>query len=238
MARMGAGMRLAGYAVHLFTALGSVCALLATLAVLDGRFEAAFAWLFVALVIDAVDGTMARAVRVDVNVPRFSGERLDLVIDFVTYVFVPVIALIRGGFLVGTAGMAAAALVLLSSLYHFADRSSKADDHCFVGFPAVWNIVAFCLFAWGAAAWLALAICVVLSLLAFVPMHWIHPMRVKRCFRPSVGAAGAGIAAGLWVLGTGFPGGTVAQIVLGVASAYFVVMAVIWSWLGRGDGLA
>lgn len=231
-----AARRLAGYGVHVFTASGSVCALLAALAILDRQFEAGFAWLFLALFIDAVDGTMARAVSVEATLPRFSGERLDLVVDFVTYVFVPVLALLRGGFLVGTAGLLTAAFILLSSLYHFADRDSKADDNCFVGFPAVWNLVAFCIFAWGPPHWIALGMCLGLSALAFVPMHWIHPMRVKRCFVLNVAAAAAGLIAGAWILVTGFPGSIIPNGILALTSAYFVAMAAGWRLVGRNSG--
>jgi len=229
----GARRRLAGYAVHLFTASGSVCALLSTLEVLNGHFEAGFAWLFLALFIDAVDGTIARAVSVEESLPRFSGERLDLVVDYVTYVFVPVLALIKGGFLLGAVGLATAALILLSSLHHFADKQSKADDHCFVGFPAVWNLVAFCIFAWGLSAYAATGICLALVLLTFVPMHWIHPMRVDRCFALNVVVAGAGLVAGGWILVEGFPGAPVPGLVLALAAAYFLVMAIVWRAVDR-----
>jgi len=227
--------RLAGFAVHLFTALGSVCALFAMLAIFERAYELAFAWLFVALVIDTVDGTLARAVDIQVHVPRFSGERLDLVIDYVTYVFVPVIALMHGGFLSGMAGGVTASLILLSSLYHFADTESKADDNCFVGFPAVWNIVAFCIFAWGVPGWGAVAISLALVVLAFLPMHWVHPMRVARYFWANGAMAAAGLLAGVWVLATGFPGAFAPSLVLAAASLYFVVMALVWPALrGRG----
>jgi len=221
-------LRLAGFAVHLFTALGSVCALLAMLAIFERAYEMAFVWLFVALVIDTVDGTLARAVDIHVHVPRFSGERLDLVIDYITYVFVPVIALMHAGFLSGIIGGATGGLILLSALYHFADTGSKADDNCFVGFPAVWNIVAFCLFAWSAPGWLAVGVSLVLVALAFVPMHWIHPMRVVRHFWINVAMAAAGVAAGIWILATGFPAGVVPGAILAAASLYFVGMALIW----------
>jgi phosphatidylcholine synthase len=179
-------------------------------------------------VIDTVDGTLARAVDVQIHVPRFSGERLDLVIDYVTYVFVPVVALLHAGFLSGLMGGITGGLILLSALYHFADMESKAADNCFVGFPAVWNIVAFCIFAWGAPGWLAVAISLALVALTFVPMHWVHPMRVGRLFWPNAGMAAVGIAAGIWVLATGFPGGVGPGLVLAAASLYFVALAVAW----------
>jgi phosphatidylcholine synthase len=227
--------RWAGYGVHLFTASGSVCGLLALLAVLESRFEVAFAWLFVALVVDGVDGTIARAVSVKTVLPRFSGERLDLVIDFVTYVLVPVVALLKAGFLAGPLGLGIAAFILLSSLFHFADQESKAGDHCFVGFPAVWNLVAFCIFAWGLPAWSAMALCVVLCVLAFVPMHWVHPMRVRRHLVANALVSVAGLGAALWTLATGFPADGIAGSVLAASAGYFVILAFGWKRLGAGD---
>lgn len=227
-------LRWAGAGVHMFTALGIVCALLAMLAVLDGAYERAFAWLFVALFVDAVDGSMARAVDIEQNLPRFSGERLDLVIDYVTYVFVPVLALLHARLLEGTLGHAVAMLILLSSLYHFADNDSKSADNCFVGFPAVWNIVAFCLFAWGVSSTIAAAVSVVLAGLAFVPMHWLHPMRVRRLLVLNVGVTVAGLAAGMWVLWVGFPAGPVTGGVLLAAALYYVGLALLWRrWSSR-----
>ena len=133
----------AAAAVHAFTASGVICAFLATLAVIDGTYARAFAWLGLAFVIDGIDGTFARFVNVGRRLPRFSGERLDQVVDYVTYVFVPALAMLQAGILSGAWGTTLAILILMSSLYHFADNDNKTDDHCFVGFPAIWNIVAF-----------------------------------------------------------------------------------------------
>ena len=137
----------AAAAVHVFTGLGIVCALLAARATYAADFEAAFFWLGVAFVIDGVDGMFARKARVKEVLPSFSGETLDLVIDYVTYVFLPALMLLQAGYLSGWTGIVLASLICLSSLYHFSDEGSKADDNCFVGFPAVWNIVAFYIFA-------------------------------------------------------------------------------------------
>src|SRR5215470_14155118 len=127
--------------VHVFTALGAVCAFLATQAIVAGAWETAFAWLGVAAAVDGLDGTLARRVGVKHYLPRFSGDRLDLIIDYLTYVFVPTFALLQAGFLQGAWGFGLAALILLSSLFHFSDTESKAADHSFIGFPAVWNLV-------------------------------------------------------------------------------------------------
>src|SRR5262249_12381739 len=142
--------------VHVFTALGAVCALLAARAVLTGAWEQVFGWLGVALVIDGIDGTFARLADVQGKLPRFSGDRLDLVIDYVTYVFVPALDLLEAGFLgSGGWGVVLASLILVSSLFHFSDTENKTKDHCFVGFPAIWNIVAFYAFAFRMPVWLA-----------------------------------------------------------------------------------
>jgi phosphatidylcholine synthase len=194
--------------------------MLAMHAVTAGAWEAAFAWLGVALFIDGIDGALARKAKVQVWLPRFSGERLDLVIDYLTYVVVPALALLHAGFLRGTWGLTLVALIVLSSLFHFSDTESKTDDHSFVGFPAIWNMVAFYVFAFRlsetAAALLVLA-CVVLT---FVPLKWAHPMRTPR-LRPLTVAATAiwGVAATATLI-TGFPAPIWAQIALAAAAAY------------------
>jgi phosphatidylcholine synthase len=212
--------------VHLFTASGILCGLMATQAVLHNAWQEGFIWLGVALVIDGIDGTFARMAKVHRWLPRFSGERLDLVVDYVTYVFVPTLALLQGGFLPGGWGMVLAGLILLSSLFHFCDTESKAEDHSFVGFPAVWNLVAFYVFAFAlpplAAALLVLA-CVGLT---FVPLKWAHPLRTRRLWQAT------GVATVLWllavaqVLSAGFPAGPWAQAVLLLVTSYFVGLAV------------
>ncbi len=163
--------------VHVFTALGAVCALLATYAVISGAWVAAFAWLGVALFIDGIDGTLARKAKVHMRLPRFSGETLDLVIDYLTYVFVPALALLQAGFLRGTWGLVLATLILLSSLFHFSDTESKAEDHSFIGFPAIWNLVAFYVFAFQLSETAAAVVVLTCVVLTFVPLKWAHPMR-------------------------------------------------------------
>ncbi|NOU08231.1 MAG: phosphatidylcholine synthase [Hyphomicrobiaceae bacterium] len=166
-------------AVHAFTASGVVCGLLALLAAFEKRFEVAFLWLGLAMVIDGIDGTFARLADVKRHAPHVSGETLDLCVDYVTYVLVPVVMLMSGGYLVGAGGLVLAALILMSSLYHFSDTGSKSDDHCFVGFPAIWNIVAFYVFALGLPGWGVAVLVVVLSTLTFVRIKFVHPMRVE-----------------------------------------------------------
>src|SRR5262245_48283651 len=191
--------------VHIFTALGAVCALLATLAVLSGAWEVAVSWLGLAMAIDGIDGTLARKARVERWLPRFSGDRLDLVVDFLTYVFVPTLALLQGGFLSGTSGLILAGLILLSSLFHFSDTESKAPDYSFVGFPAIWNLVAFYVFAFALPQAAVAALVLACVALTFVPLEWVHPLRTVRLRPVTIGAAGLWTLAAIWVLASGFP---------------------------------
>jgi phosphatidylcholine synthase len=213
--------------VHLFTGLGAVCALLAVLAIRDGAWEAMFAWLAVALVIDGVDGTLARRLQVKSVLPRYSGDRLDLIIDYLTYVFVPALALAQGGYLQGSLGILMAALILLSSLVHFADTESKAADNAFIGFPAVWNVVAFYIFAFDMPGWLAVALCAVLVVLTFAPFRWPHPVRTAALRSTTLLALGAWSVAGLLSLVHGFPAPLWAQAIL-AATALYGAAAVAW----------
>jgi phosphatidylcholine synthase len=216
--------------VHLFTALGAVCALLATRAVLAGSWELAFAWLGLALIIDGVDGMLARMADVSSRLPRFSGDRLDLVIDYVTYVFVPTLALLQAGFLgSGWFGLLLASLILLSSLFHFSDTESKSEDHCFVGFPAIWNIVAFYPFALGMPVWATVLLVLVCVALTFVPMRWAHPLRTPLLWPITFALTGLWVLAAFVTIWSGFPAGPAAKAILLLAAVYGVGLALVRS---------
>lgn len=172
--------RAAAFGVHVFTAMGAGIALLALLEAVREHWAAMFAWLGVALIVDGLDGPMARRLDVAHVQPDWSGEVLDLVVDFVTYVFVPAYAIAASGLLLPyTSALLGAGVVVTSALY-FADRRMKTADNHFRGFPALWNAAAFYLFLLHpppAFASLAIAGLIVLT---FVPLHVIHPVRVTR----------------------------------------------------------
>jgi phosphatidylcholine synthase len=217
---------LAAASVHLFTALGAVCAFFAALAAFDGAWERMFVWLGVALVIDAVDGTFARMLEVHQRLPRFSGERLDLVIDYITYVFVPALAMVRGGFLDGTGGLIIASLILVSSLYHFSDLASKGEDYTFIGFPAIWNVVALYLFALSPPAWFNYAALLVCVFFTFIPIRWVHPVRVEKLRAVTLIVTAAWSIAAIAAVASGFPSPLWTQIVLAGAALYFLAMTI------------
>src|ERR1700675_507732 len=140
-------MRAAAFAVHLFTAMGAGIALLAMLEGVREHWASMFGWLGVALIIDAIDGPIARRLDVARLQPNWSGDVLDLVVDFVTYVFVPAYAITASGLLLPLAAPLLGAGIAVSGALYFADRRMKSPDNHFRGFPGLWNVAAFYLFA-------------------------------------------------------------------------------------------
>jgi phosphatidylcholine synthase len=174
------GKRAAAFSVHVFTALGAGIALLALLEAVREHWVAMFAWLGVALVIDAADGPIARQLDVVRLQPDWSGEVLDLVVDFVTYVFVPAYAITAGGLLLPLAAPLLGIGITVSGALYFADRRMKSADNHFRGFPGLWNIAAFYLFLLHWPAALSSLVVAILIVATFLPFHVIHPVRVVR----------------------------------------------------------
>ena len=172
--------RTAAFCVHIFTALGAGVALIALLEAVREHWTAMFAWLGLALVIDALDGPMARRLDVVRLQPDWSGEVLDLVVDFVTYVFVPAYAIAASGLLLPLAAPILGASIVVTGALYFADRRMKAADNHFRGFPALWNAAAFYLFLLHWPPALSSVAVFVLVVLTFVPFHVLHPVRVVR----------------------------------------------------------
>jgi phosphatidylcholine synthase len=168
------------FAVHVFTATGAALALTALFYAVEGQWTSMFLCLGIALIIDAVDGTIARYVGVAGVLPRWSGDLLDLVVDFVTYVFVPAYAIAAGGILPVPLALPAGALIVITGAIYFADRQMKLPGNYFRGFPALWNGLAFYLFLIRPAPWFALLIVIAFSALTFMPFKFLHPIRVKR----------------------------------------------------------
>jgi phosphatidylcholine synthase len=169
----------AAFAVHVFTACGAGCALLALIAAVNSDWPIMFAWLGAALCIDGVDGTFARRLQVAKLLPRWSGDILDLVVDILNYVFVPAYALAASGLLPGPAAIALAILIVVTGALYFADRLMKTSDYYFRGFPALWNVAAFYLFILKPDPWVGAATISALAALTFVPFHVVHPVRIS-----------------------------------------------------------
>ena len=169
---------LRAFTIHLFTACGAALAFLALILATGGHWAAMFFCLGLALVVDAADGPLARAFKVKDVLPRWSGETLDLVVDFLTYVFVPAFAIAASGYLPPLLAIPAGIVVVITGALYFADREMKTTDNYFRGFPGVWNLAAFYLFLLEPPAWAAAAGVLALAGLTFAPIRFVHPLRV------------------------------------------------------------
>lgn len=168
------------FAVHLLTASGTALAFLALIAAVDRNWSLMFLWLGIALLVDGIDGPLARRFSVATVLPRWSGDTLDLVIDFLTYVFVPAYAIANANLLPGILATIAGMAIVATSAIYFADRQMKTSDNYFQGFPALWNAAAFYLILLMPPPWLAAIFIVALLVLTFIRIPFIHPLRVKR----------------------------------------------------------
>lgn len=188
--------RIRAFTVHVFTATGAALALLALILATGGHWAGMFFCLGMALLVDGADGPMARAFDVERLLPRWSGETLDLVVDFATYVFVPAYAISASGLLPQVLAIPAGVIVVVSGALYFADREMKTKDNYFHGFPAVWNLAAFYLYLLEPPEWAAAASIVVLAGLSFSPIKFLHPLRVQhwRSFNIALLAAWAILA--------------------------------------------
>lgn len=168
------------FAIHVFTACGTALALLAIILATGGHWAAMFFCLGAAAVVDGLDGPLARAFNIGEVLPRWSGDALDLVVDYTTYVFVPAYAFVASGLLPHAVALLCGIVICVTGALYFADRKMKTEDYYFRGFPAVWNVVAFYLFILEPPPWVAAAGVGVLAALTFVPVRFVHPFRVRR----------------------------------------------------------
>lgn len=180
--------RLAALGVHVFTASGAALGFLALLAAVEHDFPKMFWWLGAALFVDGIDGALARKAETRRALPGVSGDTLDLVVDYVTYVLVPAYAIAVSGLMPEGYGTAAAALIIVTAAIYFATTEMKTEDWYFRGFPAIWNVAAFYLFIIAPPPVLGLLIVILLAILTFAPVAFVHPVRVRR-LRPLTLAA-------------------------------------------------
>lgn len=173
------GPILVAWAVHLLTASGALWALLALAALWRGDWRQVLFWLFVALIIDGLDGTLARAVRVSDHASRIDGASLDLIVDYLNYVLVPAMLIWKSRLLPENLAVPLSALILISSLYVFVRRDMKTADGYFRGFPALWNVVAAYLLLMDLDDWLCAAVVSLLALASFAPIFVVHPFRAR-----------------------------------------------------------
>ena len=215
------------WAVHLLTATGAALALFAAIAAVRHDWQATFALLGIALVIDGVDGPLARLLDARGQVPWLNGVILDLVVDYTTYVFVPALVLVEGPLLTPPYGAAAGALVAIAGALYFADARMKTVDDGFRGFPAVWNAVVFQLMVYKLPEELNLVVLALCVALSFLPVEFVHPVRVRRWRPLTLAMALAWTALALIALIDNLDPPLPVVLAFGVASLYFALVGAV-----------
>ncbi|MEM9794995.1 MAG: CDP-alcohol phosphatidyltransferase family protein [Pseudomonadota bacterium] len=169
--------------VHLLTATGAVFAMFSLLAAVEANWSWMFLWLLAALVVDGIDGPLARRYDVKLHAARFDGVLLDLIIDYLTYVFIPTYALYASGLVPGWPGWGILVVIPFASALYFADIRMKTPDASFEGFPGCWNMVALVVFVLEPNPWLTFIASLLLAAAMFLPLRFVHPVRTLR-WRP------------------------------------------------------
>jgi phosphatidylcholine synthase len=220
-------LRVAAFTVHILTASGALWGLLALMAAVREEWTWMFWWLVVALVVDAIDGPLARRLKVAERLPQWSGDSLDFVVDYVTYVFVPAYAIANSGLWPDYVGVPLGALVAITGALYFADRRMKFGDNCFRGFPVLWNAAAFYLFLLKPPPWIGAGGVIVLLVLTFAPFPFIHPIRVARWRRFTLTMGAIGSMLGLYALMQDLNPASWVTVALSVIGLYFFTAALL-----------
>ncbi len=214
--------------VHLLTATGAVFAMLALLAAVQKDWSLMFLWLVVAFAVDGIDGPLARRYRVRDMAPIYDGVLLDLIIDYLTYVFIPAYALFGSGLLPGWTGWTATLVICFASALYFSDTRMKTKDYSFSCFPGCWNMVVLVFFAITPPWQAMLAIVALLTLAMFLPLRFVHPVRTERWRPLTLPLAAVWVVSAGWIAWDRFPETThPAFWPLIVASLYLLTAGVL-----------
>lgn len=219
-------IRLKALLVHLLTASGAVLSMLAMLAAVAGEWNMMFLWLLVALIVDGIDGPLARRYDVKTNWPIHDGELMDLIVDYLTYVFIPAYALWAKGMLQGPLGALALGALIYGSVVYFADTRMKTKDKSFAGFPACWNMVVLVLFALNPGPNVVLATVVLLTIAMFLNLKFIHPTRTPRWYPLNLSVSILWLATAAMAAWVDFNEGGVVHYLLLAASLYLTLAGI------------
>jgi len=222
--------------VHLLTATGAVFAMLAMLEAVERDWNMMFLWLVVAFAVDGIDGPLARRYDTKTNAATFDGELLDLIIDYLTYVFVPAYALFKSGLLPGWTGWFAIIIITFASAMYFADTRMKTRDYSFSGFPSCWNMVVLVLFALEPNFYVSLSLVSLLAVVMFLPVKFIHPVRTKRWRAISLPMALGWTCFAAWAAWVDFAAGSLAHWGLVITSVYLMAAGAVQQLVYGKDG--
>ena len=216
--------KLRAFSVHLLTASGSFLALLSLTAAAEERWTAMFWWLAAALFVDGIDGPIARRLNVKEVLPNWSGDMLDNVIDYVTFVLIPAYALYASGLVAEPWNFVAAGVIVVSSAIYYADTGMKTDENFFSGFPVVWNMVVFSFFVVQPSETVILVITFAAAIASFLPIWFLHPVRVKRLRTVNLAVTAVWAAVSLVALLQGLDTSPVIQWLTALTSIYLLVI--------------
>ena len=219
------------FSVHLLTGSGAALALMALVAASNGDWRLMFGWLGLALIVDGIDGPLARLADTKKNAANWDGVILDLVIDYLTYVFIPAYALIYAPLLPAPWGLIAALFIALTGVVYFADVRMKAEDNCFVGFPAVWQLPLLVFLTFSPPAWLTLGIILVLGLGQFTWLKFIHPVRTERWRRVNLPVSLLWVALAGWSVSENFQPPPAVKLGLLAASLWLFAVGIVMQYL-------
>jgi phosphatidylcholine synthase len=218
----------AAWGVHLFTASGAVWGLLAILAIFDGNYKMMILYMVVAMLVDGFDGMLARWADVKKYAAGLDGALLDNILDYINYVLVPAIFLLKApGLLPDSVKLFTACSILLTSAYQFTQTDAKTDDHHFKGFPSYWNVAALYMLLMNLPPWVNFGFLMLFNVLVFVPVKYIYPSRNRYLRQLTLGLTYLYGAIGIWGL-TLYPK-TPGWIVWAslVYVAYYVILSLI-----------
>lgn len=221
------------FSVHLLTASGSFLAFLSLVAAAEKQWTAMFLWLGLALFVDGIDGPIARKLEVKEVLPNWSGEMLDNIIDYVTYVLIPAFALYQSGFMGEGLSFLSAAIIVVSSAIYYADIGMKTRENFFKGFPVVWNMLVFTLFVVQTGEWASFAVVVIAAAVSFMPIHFLHPVRVKRLRPLNLGVFFAWCGLGIIALIQNMEASLVIQAGVAITAVYLFVIGGIMQLFPR-----
>ena len=220
-------IRTKALAVHLLTATGAVFAMLAMLAAVNGKWDIMFVWLVIAFFVDGIDGPLARKYDVKKNAPMFDGVLLDLIIDYLTYVFIPAYALFKSGLLAGWTGWFAIIIITFASAMYFADTRMKTKDNSFQGFPGCWNMAIIVIFATTPNHWVILGFVSLLAVSMFLPLKFVHPVRTERWRVVTLPIALAWVGFAAWAAWGNFTAVPAANFGLLLTSTYLLFAGMV-----------
>lgn len=237
--------RFAGWLVHAFTASGACVGVLALYAIHQEKFISALWLMYIAIVIDAVDGVFARLIHIKLAVPRIDGALLDNIVDFFNYTIVPAFFLLVTHLVPVDWRFFCVIVIILSSAYQFTQVDAKTSDHFFKGFPSYWNIAVFYLFFWQMSEWTNLIILLVLALLSFVPIKYVYPSRLDYLAESNLPRLAMLMATICWGVSTGgllwvYPESN--QVLVSISMGYMILYVAIsfyrtWSPMVRARSM-